>query len=151
MTRRTPIPVRFDDEVAARLSAYVRSRPGSSLSSAVNRLVDEGLRMVEHPGIVFRDGPTGRRAGLVGGPDVWELIRAINSALSAEPELDEDQILELVATDSGVTDRQLNIAVRYWAVYAREIDTEIELADQAERSAEESWIRQRALLGRRGA
>jgi hypothetical protein len=40
----------------------------------VARLVDEGVRMEEHLGIVFRDGPTGRRAGLAGGPDVWEVI-----------------------------------------------------------------------------
>ncbi len=30
--------------------------------------------MAEHPGVVFRDGPTGRRAGLAAGPDVWEII-----------------------------------------------------------------------------
>lgn len=27
--------------------------------------------MDEHPGIVFRSGPAGRRAGLAGGPDIW--------------------------------------------------------------------------------
>ena len=42
------------------------ANPGMSLSSAANRLVDEALRMNEHPGIVFGPGPTGRRAGLVG-------------------------------------------------------------------------------------
>jgi hypothetical protein len=41
-----------------------------SLSSAANRLVDEALRMNEHPGIVFRAGPTGRRAALAAGPGV---------------------------------------------------------------------------------
>jgi hypothetical protein len=30
-----------------------------SLSSAANRLVDEALRMGEHPGVVFRPGPAG--------------------------------------------------------------------------------------------
>jgi hypothetical protein len=30
--------------------------------------------MEEHPGIAFRDGPSGRRAALAGGPDVWEAI-----------------------------------------------------------------------------
>ncbi len=33
--------------------------------------------MDEHPGIVFRDGPTGRRAALAGGPDVWEVIATL--------------------------------------------------------------------------
>lgn len=45
------------------------------MSSAANRLADEALRMSEHPGIVFRPGPTGRRAGLVADPDVWKVIR----------------------------------------------------------------------------
>jgi hypothetical protein len=62
MSKRSPTPVRFDVPVAERLAAFVAARPGSSLSSAANRLVDEGLRMNEHPGVVFREGPTGRRA-----------------------------------------------------------------------------------------
>jgi hypothetical protein len=31
-------------------------------------------------GIVFRDGPAGRRAVVIGGPDVWEVIAAARSA-----------------------------------------------------------------------
>jgi hypothetical protein len=38
-------------------------------------LIEEGLRTEEFPGIAFRQGPTGRRVGLVGGPDVWEIAR----------------------------------------------------------------------------
>lgn len=30
--------------------------------------------MADHPGLVFREGPTGRRPRLAGGPDVWEVI-----------------------------------------------------------------------------
>jgi len=30
-------------------------------------------------GIVFRDGPTGHRAALVGGPDIWEVIATLKS------------------------------------------------------------------------
>jgi hypothetical protein len=44
------------------------------MSSVTNLFVDEALRAEEHPGITFRPGPTGRRAGIVGGPDVWEVI-----------------------------------------------------------------------------
>jgi len=32
------------------------------------------VRRDEHPLIPFRDDPTGRRAGLIGGPDVWEVV-----------------------------------------------------------------------------
>ncbi len=39
--------------------------------------MDEGLRMDEPPGIVFRDGPPGRRAALAAGPDVWEVMTMV--------------------------------------------------------------------------
>jgi hypothetical protein len=35
--------------------------------------------MDDRLGIVFRDGPMGRRAGLAAGPDVWEVIAAMRS------------------------------------------------------------------------
>src|ERR1700680_500519 len=105
MTRRSPTPVRFENEVASRLTSFVSSRPGLSLSAAANLLVDEGLRMTEHPGVVFRDGPTGRRAGLAAGPDVWEVMRAVKSARGAEPGLGEGELLTLVAENTGVPER----------------------------------------------
>ena len=118
------------------------------MSSTANRLVDEGLRMIEHPNIVFRDGSTGRRAGLVGGPDVWEIIRAVRSARAAEPELADEEILALVETNSGVLPRLIRAAVRYWASYPGEIDAEIDAAAAAEDAAEEAWRRERQLLAR---
>lgn len=33
------------------------------------------MRLEHHPGIPFRDGASGRRAIVVGGPDVWEVVR----------------------------------------------------------------------------
>ena len=118
------------------------------MSSTANRLVDEGLRMVDHPNIVFRDGPTGRRAGLAGGPDAWEVIRTVRSARAAEPELDEEEILALVESSSGVNLRLIRAAVRYWASYPGEIDAEIDAATAAEDAAEEAWRRERQLLAR---
>jgi len=120
----------------------------TELSSAANRLVDEGLRTVEHPGIVFRDGPTGRRAGLVGGPDVWEVVRALKSARAAEPELAEEDVLGLVAANSGLPLRLVRTAVRYWASYPEEVDSEIDAAAAAEDAAEQAWQRERQLLAR---
>ncbi|MGA2830658.1 MAG: hypothetical protein ABSF03_31600, partial [Streptosporangiaceae bacterium] len=61
--------------------------------------------MSEHPGIVFRAGPTGRRASLASGPDVWEAVRAIKSARTAEPGLAEDDVLSLVSGSTGVPER----------------------------------------------
>jgi hypothetical protein len=146
MVKRSATPVRFDTAVAERLTSFTAANPGMSLSSAANRLVDEALRMTEHPGVVFRAGPTGRRAALASGPDVWEAIRAIKSARTAEPDLREDDLLALVASNTSVVERQLRTAIRYWASYAGEIDTEIALAQAAEDAAEDAWRRERGLL-----
>jgi hypothetical protein len=146
MTRKAPTPVRFDAAVAARLQAYVATHPGLSLSSAANQLVDEGLRTTEHPGITFREGPTGRRAGLVGGPDVWEVVRAVRSARAAEPELAEHALLSMVAENTGLRPRLLRTALRYWASYPDEVEAEIVAADDAEQAAERAWQREQELL-----
>jgi len=148
MSKRAATPVRFDVPVAERLASFVAANPGMSLSSAANRLVDEALRMSEHPGIVFRPGPTGRRAALVGGPDVWELVRAVKSARTAEPELADDGLLGLVADNTGTPIRLVRAAVRYWASYPDEIDAEIVAADAAEDATEQAWRRESQLLAR---
>jgi hypothetical protein len=138
--------VRFDPGVAVRLAAFVAANPGLSLSSAANRLVDEALRMSEHLGIVFRPGPSGRRAGLAAGPDIWEIIRAVRSAREAEAELSGDELLELVAGNTGIQVGSLRTAIAYWACYPKEVDAEIAAADAAEEAAEEAWRREHQLL-----
>jgi hypothetical protein len=148
MAKGSPTPVRFENEVAARLTSFVSSRPGLSLSAAANLLVDEGLRMTDHPGIIFRDGPSGRRAGCTNGPDVWEVVRAVKSARRENPSLSEDEVLALVVDNAGAPLRLVRTAVSYWANYPEEVDAEIELADGAEEAAEAAWRRQRELLSK---
>lgn len=104
--------------------------------------------MTEHPGVVFRDGPTGRRAALTDGPDVWEVIRAVKSARAAEPELGKDALLGLVVANTGTTVRLLRTALRYWATYPQEIDQQVTAADSAQEAAERAWRREQDLLGR---
>ena len=102
--------------------------------------------MAEHPGVIFRSGPTGRRAALAGGPDVWEVIRAIRSAHAAEPGLNSDDLVSLVSDNTGIALRLLTTAVRYWATYPGEVDAEIAAADAVEETAEQAWMRERQLL-----
>ena len=66
--------------------------------------------MAEHPGIIFRSGLTGRRAALTGGPDVWEVIRAIKSAHAAEPGLNNDDLVSLVSDSTGTAPRLVTTA-----------------------------------------
>ena len=46
---------------------------------------------------MFRPGPTGRRAGLVSGPDVWEVIGALQAVCAEDPDLAGESPVEAVA------------------------------------------------------
>ena len=142
----TPRAVRFEPAVLERLRRYVRAHPGLSTSALTSRFVDEALRMEEHPGVLFRDGPSGRRAVLVGGPDVWEVIRAVRSARDAEPDLDAEAVVALAVETTGVPAGRVRVALDYWAAYPDEIEQQIRDAEEAERAAEELWQREQRLL-----
>ena len=71
--------------------------------------------------ITFRDGPTGRRAGLLGGPDIWEVAMWIDEIGSVD-----DPAAEL-ASDGVVSRAQIDSAVAYRAAYPDEIQARIEL------------------------
>ena len=79
------------------------------------------MRREEHPLITFRDGPTGRRAGVLGGPDVWEVAMWVDD-LAAEA----DPVAALVE-DSVLTRSHVDAALRYRAAYPDEIAARIEL------------------------
>src|ERR1700722_15493416 len=102
MVAKSPSSVRFEPRVLERLSAFVAVHQEMTLSSATSRLVDEALRAREHPLITFKDGPAGRRARVVGGPDVWEIIGAGGAGRTAEPDLAGDEVLAAVAETAGV-------------------------------------------------
>jgi hypothetical protein len=144
-----PRSVRFDEEVLSRLDRYVKEHPGSSSSSVVNMFIDESLRAYEHPGIIFRPGPTGRRAALAGGPDVWEVIAALNAIRDESPDLDGNALIGELATVTGLDPTRVGVALRYYAAYPEEIHERIASnADVAERE-EQLWAAQQALLRRR--
>jgi hypothetical protein len=102
--------------------------------------------MEAHPGVIFRDGPTGRRAVLIGGPDVREVTRTVKSARASEPDLDADTIVTLVSTNTGVPARLIDTAIRYWAAYPDEIDAWIEEVDSYDEQALLAWQRRQDLL-----
>ncbi len=141
-----PTSVRFDEPVTARLASYVARHPGLTRSAAAARYVDEGLRMDEHPGILFRDGPAGRRATVVGGPDVWEIVRAVKAARSAEPKLPDRALLTMLEENTGVSRRMLRTALDYWGAYPDEVNALVEYAERAEAEHAASAERAAALL-----
>lgn len=142
-----PRSVRFDKDVIRRLDRYVRSHPGTSASSVTNAFVDEMLRAEEHPGITFRPGPTGRRAGLVGGPDVWEVIGTLQALREEDPALSGDALVEATAAALGLTPRQIRAAVRYYTAYPAEVDERVAANHEAAEEAEAAWRAEQDLLG----
>lgn len=114
------VSVRLDDALAEHLRLRARAA-GETLSDRLRRYAEEGARREEHPLITFRDGPTGRRAGLLGGPDVWEVAMWVDDlAAEADPPA---ALLE----DSTLTRSHLDAALRYRAAYPDEIAARIEL------------------------
>jgi hypothetical protein len=134
--------------VLERLAAYVAVHQELTMSSATSRLVDDALRAHEHPLITFKDGPAGRRARVVGGPDVWEIIGAVRSVREAEPELTGDEVLAAVAETAGVPVPFLRAALAYWGDYPEEVNAFLDRARTEAGQAQAAWERQQELLGR---
>ncbi|MFC8848479.1 MULTISPECIES: hypothetical protein [unclassified Micromonospora] len=144
----SPRSVRFDEGVLARLDRYVRDHPGTSSSAVANMFIDESLRSYEHPGVVFRAGPTGRRAALAGGPDVWEIVAALHAVQDEAPQLEGDELtVELVAV-TGLSAAQVGTALRYYAAYPEEVDERVTSNHEAARREEELWSAQQRILRR---
>jgi hypothetical protein len=122
----TPISVRFPDEVARRLRRS-GAGTGEATSGLVVRLVDEGIRMAEHPGVVFRDGPTGRRAGLAAGPDVWEIVVVLRDF----SESGATEAVRRAAKWLNITEAQVRTAESYYASFPDEIDDRVEMNEAA--------------------
>ncbi|MGH3898353.1 MAG: hypothetical protein ACRDTA_08875 [Pseudonocardiaceae bacterium] len=142
----SPRSVRFEGEVLQRLDGYVRSHPGTSISAVTNLFVDEALRAEEHPGITFRPGPTGRRAGLIGGPDVWEVIDTLLIVREAQPGLADDALIAATAEATGLPERKVRTAVRYYSAYRKDIDDRISANHEAAQQAEAAWRAEQDLL-----
>ena len=123
-----PTSFRLPEELLERIEAESRS-VGASITQLVSSLLDEGLKTRRFPGVVYRDGPLGRRAALVGGPDVWEVVRD----LAAAPGRGMDRVESLVA-ETGLTTASVLLAADFYGSFPGEIDALIE-AD--ERAAEE--------------
>ena len=139
-TRTKTFSARWHADVLERLGR--RSElSGTNRSRLAERYVDEGTRMDEHPGIVFRDGPTGRRAALAGGPDAWEVIATLKSGGARG-----EQAISGAAKLLDLTEQQVRTAVRYYGAYPEEIDARIRHNVEEADAAEAAWRRERAAL-----
>ena len=136
------LSVRVSDDLFEQLAAQSR-RSGQSRSAVAKQLLEEGLRMEQHPGIVFRSGPGGRRAGLVGGPDVWEVVGALRGA-----DCSDSGSLAEIGERTGLTVDQVRVALGYYADYTEEVGDWIRRVEDEAARVEARWRREQALLGR---
>ncbi|MGH9244428.1 MAG: ribbon-helix-helix protein, CopG family [Acidimicrobiales bacterium] len=135
----SPTNVRFPDPVDKHLSEYAR-KVGAKKSSVVVGALREWLRMEAHPGIVFVTTVTGeRRAALVAGPQVWTVAEAW---LQHEPATHR---VADVAAAVGLTVRDVETALAYWADYRDEIDDLISRHHADQDDALAAWERRRSL------
>ncbi|MGR7026374.1 ribbon-helix-helix protein, CopG family [Geodermatophilus sp. URMC 62] len=133
--------MRLSDDVLRRLTDLAERR-GVSVSSTIERLLDEALRRDAHPGITFRDGAGGRRAGLVGGPDVDEVVRTLRVVQEERPA----DVVATVAEMTSLTEGQVGTAVAYYADHRDEIDARIAAHERAVDEAEAAWRRRQEVL-----
>ena len=114
------VSVRLDDRLAERLRVRARAA-GESLSDRLRRYADAGARRDEHPMITFRDGPAGRRAGLISGPDVWEVALWLDDLGSVVRPRCRARL------GRGRRRPQIDAALVYRAAYPDEIQARIDL------------------------
>jgi uncharacterized protein (DUF433 family) len=135
-----PFSIRMSEQTLARLGVGARRR-GEAKARTAERLIDEGLRMEDHPGIVFRDGPAGRRAALAGGPDVWEIVETLKGT-----GLTGEQAVTATAGWGALTHAQVHTAVRYYADFREEVDERIAHNTQEADRQRAAFLRAREAL-----
>jgi hypothetical protein len=64
---------RVDDWLKEQIEEFWRGH-GEGPSAGLRRVAEEWWATQEFPAITFRDGVSGRRALIRGGPDVWEVV-----------------------------------------------------------------------------
>jgi hypothetical protein len=114
---------------------------GTNRSRLAERYVEEGTRMDEHPGILFRGGPSGRRAAVAGGPDVWEVVATAKTGKARG-----DEAIAAVAELLGLSPAQVRAAVRYYAAFPTEVDDRIARNAADADEAEAAWRREQDAL-----
>lgn len=117
------------------------AREHTSATTLLERLIIEGTRQLDHPGIIFRGPEHDRRAALAAGPDVWEVVSRLN-------ELDgsEERRVAMLADETDLHPRLIRLALDYAAAYREEIVERIERNREAAEAARQTAKNRQALL-----
>jgi hypothetical protein len=135
-----PTSFRLPEELLRRLDEEADAR-GMSVTALVAVLLDEGIKTHRFPGVVYRQGPTGRRAALAAGPDVWEVVRAVSATKGRG-----EQRLRAVADATDLAIAQVRLAVDFYAAFPAEVDERIDADRRAAERIRELIDRRERLL-----
>ena len=109
--------VRVPEDLEVEIAREAEER-GKTWSATAKELLTEAVRMRRAPGIVFVDGPSGRRAVVAGpGIDAWEVIATWKQG-------DEDYD-ELRKNYDWLNETQIRAALSYYEQFPSEIDTRL--------------------------
>ena len=111
------LSIRFSDAAHHERLRSAASRAGTSLSPLAEELIEEGLRMRDHPRVVFREGPSGRRPALASGPEIIDVIGAIVGGDVPKPDR-RARAAEILA----ISPSDVDAALGYYAEFTEEID-----------------------------
>ena len=129
---------RFTEATLSRLEARAHEIRETRTGLA-ERYVEEGLRMDEHPGVGFADGPGGRRAVVLGtGLDVWEIVATVRQ----QPTGSTQAAARYLEVPAGV----VRAAVRYYAAFPAEIEDVLDRKRAIAEREEAAAKRERAML-----
>jgi uncharacterized protein (DUF433 family) len=138
-TLDTSINTRVPRRVKQALEQVAKDRRINPLTFA-RTLLDEGLRRERHPGIVFREGPAGRRAGIEGRRlDVWQVRETV---WASDGNVDE------VADYLHLRPDQVRSAVSYYTEFPDEIDAWVRTNQEQADRLRSQWEREQASLRR---
>jgi uncharacterized protein (DUF433 family) len=131
MTKAARVSVRLPSWIQGELKRLAAGER-RSLSAVVRDLLEEALRMRRCPGIVFVDGPTGRRPVLAGtGLEVWEVVKAYKDC--------GEDFEKLKETFDWLSPRQLRDALHYFRLYPKEIEEELRRQEELKSQAPELY------------
>jgi len=106
--------VRVDEGTVRDIERLRRGRQ-ATFSFLASELLAEAAKARRCPGVVFADGPYGRRARIEGtGIEVWEVVAAWLAVGKAKKRLRKAY--------AWLSDRQLLAALGYYRAYPKEID-----------------------------
>jgi|1185.fasta_scaffold38015_1 uncharacterized protein (DUF433 family) len=126
----TPITTRLPEWLEAELNGAFAAA-GEGRSEGLRRIAEEWWTLEHFPAIEFRDGVTGRRASLRGGPDVWEIAMVAR-------DLGDDRE-GLYAHFGWIAREHLDQALAYAEKFAAEVNERVELNERVGRQMQAAY------------